>query len=183
MLKSVIAAGAVLSVFAPLAASVAAVPLLLGTYLFSSNKLCPMPVTVHYTGSSSVSGPFVNQVVSGSGPNAIKLGAGTLSFAQSASPGTGTANLISTTAFGSPVVMTETGAGITGIDGQPIQSKPESGSAPFSQTATTLTLKTTDGTQNFHIYYGKALSGIAQNVVFIGIDSQGCAEQYSLTRN
>jgi hypothetical protein len=179
MFKPVIAAGAVLFIVAAPAAS--AMPLLSGAYLYTANQLCPMPVTVHYATSSSISGPFVNQVVSGTGPNAIKLRAGTFSFAQSGTAGSGTASINGTSAYGSAVVLTETGAGITGTGGQPSQSKAEIGSAPFSQTTTTLTLKTSDGTQNFQIYYGKVVSGIVQNVVFVGVDSQGCAEQYSLT--
>jgi len=183
MLKTIGTIGALLLPFAAVPAATAAVPLLSGAYLYSKNQLCPMPITVHYATPSSNSGPFVNQVVSGNGPDAIKLGGGTFSFAQGGTAGSGTASISGTVAFASPVVLTETGAGVSGTGGQAIQSKMESGSAPFSQTATTLTLKTSDGTQNFQIYYGKVAGGIAQNAVVVGVDSKGCAEQYSLTRN
>ena len=183
MLKTIGTMGAVLFPLAAAPAASAAVPLLSGAYLYTKNQLCPMPITVHYATPSSVSGPFVNQVGTGNGPNSIKLGGGTFSFAQGSTAGSGTASIKGTTAYASPVVLTETGAGVTGTDGQTIQSKSETGSAPFSQTATTLTLKTTDGTQNFNVYYGKVAAGIAQSAVFVGVDSKGCAEQYSLTHN
>ena len=183
MLRTIGTIGAVLFPLATAPAASAALPLLSGAYLYTKSQLCPMPITVHYTTSGSVSGPFVNQVISGNGPDAIKLGGGIFSFAQGGTAGSGTASINGTTAFASAVVLTETGAGVTGTDGQTIQSKAESGSAPFSQTATTLTLKTSDGTQKFQIYYGKVAAGIAQNAVIVGVDSKGCAEQYSLTHN
>jgi hypothetical protein len=182
MLKSIVIAGALLSLLAP-STAFASVPRLSGAYLYSKNQLCPMPITVRYASPSSGGSPFVIQVIGGNGSNTIKLGGGTFSFAQSGAVGSGTARINGTTAYASPVVLTETGGGVTGTDGQTIQSKAETGSAPFSQTATTLTLKTSDGTQNFHIYYGKVAAGIVQNAVFVGVDSKGCAEQYSLTHN
>lgn len=181
MLKTIGTMGALLLPFAGMPAAYAAVPLLSGAYLYSKSQFCPMPITVQYAKPSSNAGTFVTQVFAGNGPNSVKLGGGTFTFVQGGTVGSGTASINGTVAYASPVVLTETGAGVTGTGGQTIQSKAETGSAPFSQTATTLTLKTSDGTQNFQVYYGKAAASIAQTAVFVGIDTKGCAEQYTLT--
>lgn len=181
MLKTIGTIGALLLSFAAVPAATAAVPLLSGTYLYTKNQLCPMPITVQY--SSSGSGTVVARVFGGNGPNSIKLGGGAFSFAQSGTAGSGTASINGVVTQASPVILTETGAGVTGTAGQAMQSKAETGSAPFTQTATNLTLNTKDGTQKFQIYYGKVAAGVAQTVVFVGVDSKGCAEQYSLTHN
>jgi len=179
MLKSVIAAGAVLSVFAPLAASVAAVPLLSGTYLYTNDEFCQLGVTVQ-TAPAGATGNVVISVVANGSSNETKLGGGILSFAQGSTPGKGTASINGFQAGGSSVVLTETGA-INGTGGAPITAKPEAGSASFAQTTTQLSLVTKDGTQTYNIYYGKTASGIVQNAIAIGLEAKGCAQRYVLT--
>jgi hypothetical protein len=178
MLKSVIAAGAVLSVFAPLSASVA-LPLLSGTYLYTNDEFCQLGVTVQ-NGSTSATGNLVKSVVVGGSSNETKLGGGVLSFVQGSTPGKGTASLNGFQAGGSSVVLTETGA-INGTGGATISSKAEAGTASFTQTTTQLSLVTKDGTQTYNIYYGKTVSGVVQNAIAIGLEAKGCAQRYVLT--
>jgi hypothetical protein len=178
MLKSVIAAGAVLLIFAPLTAS--AVPLLSGTYLYTSDEFCQLGVTVQ-TASATATGSFVKSVVSSGGSNETKLGGGVLSFVQSGTPGKGTASINGYQAGGSSVLLTQTGTA-KGIGGAPITAKTETGSASFTQTTTQLSLVTKDGTQTYNIYYGKTVSGVVQNAIAIGLVAKGCAQRYVLTR-
>jgi hypothetical protein len=180
MLKSVIAAGAVLSVFTPLATSVAAVPLLSGKYLYTNDEFCQLGVTVQY-GSAGAAGTVVKSVAANGGATVSKLGGGILSFAQSGTAGTGTAGINGLEAGGSSVVLTETGGGITGTGGAPITIKTEVGSASFTQTTTQLSLVTKDGTQTYNIYYGKTVSGVVQYAIAIGLETKGCAQRYVLT--
>ena len=180
MLKSVIAAGAVLSVFTPLATSAAALPLLTGKYLYTNDEFCQLGVTVQY-GSGGTAGTVVKSVAANGGYNVSKLGGGILSFAQGGTSGTGTASISGFEAGGSSIVLTETGGGITGTGGATITIKPEAGSASFKQTTTQLTFVTKDGTQTYNIYYGKTVSGVVQYAIAIGLETKGCAQRYVLT--
>lgn len=186
MLKSTAVAavaGLSLFVFAAPFVSAASLPLLSGSYLYTSSKFCQMPVTVRYGATPPSKGAeFVTQVISGNGPNTVELGGGSLSFVQSGGAGKGMATINGFEADGSPILLTETGGGVTlKTGGAPLESSPNTGSAPFTQTATAVTFKTGDGTDNFHIYYGKVRLGIVQNAVIVGIDPTGCVEQYALT--
>jgi len=147
MSKSVFFLAAVQSVIAPLAVSAASVPLLSGSYVYTSHKLCQMNVVVTYGTSSAISGsPFVKSVTSGAGWNGVALAAGVLKFVQSAA-GSGTVTINGFQADGSAILLTETGRGIGsgGTDGAPLQIQTKSGSASFSQTATMLSVKDTSG--------------------------------------
>jgi hypothetical protein len=184
MLKPIVAAGAVLCAFVPSLAS-AAVPLLSGTYTYTKQKLCQTNVIVTYGTSPNISGsPFVKEVVTGNGSNALALSAGTIQFVQTTA-GSGTATQSGFEGEGSAVLITQTGSGIGGggIDGEPLQIQAQSGSAAFSQTATTFTLKSGGKTESYHLYYGKTAGGIVQNAVLIGLDSDGCVDQYSISHN
>lgn len=184
MLKSVAAAGALLSAFIPLAASVASVPLLSGNYIYTSQKFCQMNVTVTYGTSTSIKGtPFVTQVgTPGSTPNTISLGAGALNFKPTATA-SGSVSINGFQADGSPILLKSTGSGIGagGTQGAPLQTDTESGTGTFSQTATTLVFKQGGGTTNYHIYYGKLAGTIVQSATFVGVDTKGCVEQFSLS--
>jgi hypothetical protein len=181
MLKIIGTIGAVLL---PIAAAPAAVPLLSGTYIYTSQKFCQMGVTVTYSKATSTSGPFVKQVdTPANGPsNTISLDAGTLKFVQTAA-GSGSVTQNGFQGTGSPVLLTETGSGISGTDGAPLQTQTKSASTTFSQTATTLSIKDTGGTTAYNIYYGKIAGGVVQNAVFAGLGSNGCVQQYSMTHN
>jgi hypothetical protein len=183
MLKPIVAA-AVLCVFVPSLAS-AAVPLLSGTYIYTKQKLCQTNVIVTYGTSPNISGsPFVKEVATGNGPNALALSAGTIQFVQTMA-GSGTATQSGFEGEGSAVLITETGSGIGtgGIGGEPLQTQSQSGSGTFSQTATTFTLKSGGKTESYHLYYGKTAGGIVQNAVMIGVDSDGCVGQYAFSHN
>jgi hypothetical protein len=161
----------------------AAPPLLSGSYVYTSNKFCQITVTAKYAPLSATnSTPFVKQLSTGAGSNTEGFGAGAIKFVQSAA-GKGTATINGFQASGSAILLSSTGGGTSGVDGAPMAAETESGSASFTQTATTVSIKEDGGTSTFHIYYGKVSAGIAQNAVFAGVDAKGCAEQYTLTHS
>jgi hypothetical protein len=161
----------------------AAPPLLSGSYVYTSNKFCQITVIAKYGTSTAIKNtPFVDQISTGTGSNTESFGAGAIKFVQSAT-GKGTATINGFQASGSAILLSSTGSGTSGVDGAPMATKTESGSASFTQTATTVSIKEDGGTSTFHIYYSKVLSGIAQNAVFAGVDAKGCAEQYTLTHS
>jgi hypothetical protein len=189
MRKSITNSIAALLVLSPLLASApsafAATPLLSGSYVYTSNKLCQMSVIAKYGTSTSIkNSPFVAEISTGAGSNTQGLGAGSIKFTPGKT-GSGTATINGFQATGSAILLTETGSGIGsgGVDGAPLASKTETGSSTYSQTATTVSIKGDGGISTFYIYYGKVSAGIAQNVVFAGIDAKGCAEQYTLTHS
>jgi hypothetical protein len=189
MLKSTtaIVAGLVLSTVTTPSTFGASLPLLSGIYVYTGNRFCQMTVIAGYiTGSTpgNKSAPVVTQINTGTGSNDIKLSAGTLTFVQS-STGSGKATINGFDIGGSAILLHNTGTAIGGggIQGSQFGSDASSGSATFKQTATTATLVTPDGTDTFHAYYGKVVSGIAQSVALVGTDAKGCAQQFMLTHN
>lgn len=165
----------------------ASLPLLSGTYIYTGSKFCQMTIIAGYVAGKTASGgstPLVAQINAGTGPNSVKVSAGTLSFVQT-SIGSGNASINGFEIGGSAILLHNTGTAIGGggIEGAPLASNPSSGSGTFKQTATTATLVTPDGTDIFHAYYGKAVSGIAQSVTLVGIDAKGCAQQFMLTHS
>jgi len=189
MLKLTTAAVAGLSLLivgAPFA-SATTLPLLSGTYIYTGSKFCQMTVIAGYVSGKTATGsgtPLVAQINTGNGSNTIKLSAGILAFFQSGS-GSGSAHINGFDIGGSTILLQNTGTAIGGgeIQGAPLAAKASTGTASFTQTATTATLVTPDGTDNFHAYYGKSVSGIVQCAVLVGIDHQGCSEQYQLTHS
>jgi hypothetical protein len=186
MLKSIanMVAGLSLFVLSAPFASAATVPLLSGTYVYASQIVCQMPLTASYS-SASASSPkgapvtVVSQITSGSGPNAQSVGAGTLVFVHGAG-GSGTVTVNGVNIDGSAVYISNVGTGAGGAVGSHVGSETTSGKGTFTQTATTLTTNA-GGASTYHVYYGKVAGGIAQYAVFAGIDSQGCAAQYTIT--
>jgi len=190
MLKSVFTAVAALLVLPSLiggavfpAAAASSLPLLSGAYTYTVGKFCQLPVTVLYRGSPNVAGsPFVQEVITTGAPVSQPAGAGTMKFVQSATAkGSGTIMLNGTSFEGTTILLTSTGAGTSGVDGTPLAAQATTGSSAFTQTATSIAITATGST--FNIYYGKVLTGIVQYAVFVGIDSKGCADQYTITHN
>jgi hypothetical protein len=165
----------------------ASLPLLSGTYIYTGSRFCQMTVIAGYiTGTTpgNKSAPVVTQINTGTGSNDIKLSAGSLTFVQSAT-GSGKATINGFDIGGSAILLQNTGTAIGGggTQGSLFGSDASSGSATFKQTATTTTLVTPDGTNVFHAYYGKVVSGVAQSAALIGVDAKGCAQQFMLTHN
>jgi hypothetical protein len=185
MLKSIVATGAVLSVLAPFA-SAGTLPLLTGSYVYTSTRFCQIHLDAQYISGSTPgnkSAPVVTQIGIGSGANANKVDAGTLSFVQGGSAGSGTAMINGFSISGSSVLLTTSGPGGGGVEGAPLGTDTSTGTGTFIQTATMVSIKTPDGTNNYHIYYGKVAAGIVQYAALIGVDRKGCAEQIALTHN
>jgi hypothetical protein len=190
MRKSITNSIAVLLVLSPLLASApgafaAAPPLLSGNYVYTSNKFCQITVIAKYGTSPNVKNtPFVASLITSGGSNTVGLGAGSIKFTPG-NTGSGSATINGFGANGSAILLSSTGSGIGGggIDGAPLATEAESGTTTYTQTATTVSIKEDGGTSTFHIYYGKVLTGIVQNVVFAGVDAKGCVEQYTLTHS
>jgi hypothetical protein len=168
-------------------ASAATLPLLSGTYIYTGSKFCQMTVIASYIAGSTPNGkgaPVVTEIITGTGSNSLKLSAGTLAFSQGTT-GSGTATITGLQIGGSPILLDNTGSAIGGggIDGEKFGTSANSGTASFSQTATTVTLATPDGTDKFNVYYGKVVSSIVQAATLVGVDAKGCAEQFVLTHN
>jgi len=168
-------------------ASAASLPLLSGTYIYTGSKFCQMTIIASYIAGSTPNGkgaPVVTQINTGTGSNSLKLSAGTLAFFQSGT-GSGSAHINGFDIGGSTILLRNTGTAIGGggTEGEVLGTNTDTGNATFKQTATTATLVTPDGTDNFHISYGKSASGIVQSAVLVGVDSKGCAEQYQLTHS
>jgi hypothetical protein len=177
-------AGLLLSIFGASFASAASLPLLSGSYVYTNNTFCQMPVTAKYGSSPNVANTqFVAQIFTGPGPNTESLSAGTFKFVQSAT-GSGSVTANSMTVAGSPILLTSIDVGKGGVDGSPLTTQTNTGAAKFTQTATTITINEgSGGTSIYHIYYGKVAGGIVQNATAVGVDSKGCAEQYTLTHS
>jgi hypothetical protein len=178
MLKPAIVAGSAIALLstlasaAPFASPIAMVPpLLSGTYVFTLHKFCQPELQVGYS-----SGSIKSLNLSGNDDN---LQAGTIKFKQGSTPGAGKATLTSSTVSGSGLLVKQTG-GPTGTLGDKLAKTTGSDNVTFSQTTTTLSIKSPQGTSTYDVYYGKVAGGIAQHAVFAGLDYQGCAEQGSI---
>ena len=189
MRKSITNGITALLILSPLLASApsafAATPLLSGSYVYTSSKFCQITVIANYSSSTAIkNSPFINQITTGTGSNTEALGAGSIKFTPGKT-GSGSATINGFGADGSGILLKSTGSGISGggTDGSPLATETDSGTTTYTQTATTVSIKENGGTSTFHIYYGKVLSGIVQNVVFAGVDAKGCAEQYTLTHS
>jgi hypothetical protein len=158
---------------APLFALIAALPssagsslpLLSGTYLITINTTCQPTLTV------DVEKKTVAQVALGPGSNALL--AGTITFTQGGTPGTGTAVTNLTVDSGSPFLQA---GNESGVDDAPLHQSTGVEDFTFTQTATTLSLVTSGAYINYNVSYGPtSRTGIASSAVFAGMDSQGCA--------
>src|SRR6266702_1771180 len=113
MLKTIGTIGAVLFPLAAAPAASAALPLLSGSYLYTSDQFCQLGVAVTY-GSAGTSVNVVKSVVAGCGSNEVQVGGGVLRFTQSSKYGNGPARINGFQVRGSSVLLTETGNGVTG---------------------------------------------------------------------
>jgi hypothetical protein len=151
----------------------ATLPLLSGTYVFTGQTICQPQLTVTY-GKSGVT--FVSLA-----SNTTGLQEGTMKYVQGTTPGSGTVTLDATDAYGSPVLVVNSGT--AGGSGTPMAQKTNKGSLAFTQTTTTFTIMdgNTPGGSTFNVYTGKITNGIIQFAAFGGLDDQGCAEQGTIT--
>jgi hypothetical protein len=187
MLKSTTAAIAGLSLLMITAPSTfgASLPLLSGSYIYTGGRFCQMTIIAGYVSGKTATGsgtPLVAQINTGTDSSSQKLSGGILTFVQSGT-GSGSASINGFDIGGTTILLQNTGSAIGGggTQGSPLASNASSGNATFKQTATAATLVTPDGTDTFHAYYGKVVSGIVQSVSLIGVDHKGCAEQFMLT--
>jgi len=186
MKLSAVAVAAALLIMPAFSASGTTVPVLSGTYVYSSNTFCQLDVVTKYATSKAIANTsFVATITAGGGNNTVALSAGTLTFTPpiAGTSGGGKATISGWEIDGSSILLTSTGAGTSGTGGAALASDAQSGTATFAQTATTLKLTEGSTVLTYHIYYGKVTNGIAQFATFIGTDNKGCAERYTLTHD
>ena len=151
-----------------------AVPTLSGSYAYSHSSLCQPTILVNYTNGSP---SLINLNGGGNygGWGDIRFEGGTVTF----NPSKSTLTYSSTDIEGSPMLLQSSGGGPDNLEGTQLAQAPNSGKSTFSNTSTTVTLSG----QSYNAAYGAVTgSGIAEYVSLIGIDSKGCANQWTMSR-
>ncbi|MGD0865357.1 MAG: hypothetical protein ABSA49_07360 [Rhizomicrobium sp.] len=151
------------------------VPTLSGTYAYSYSAFCQPTVLVNYNSGGT---PYVINL-GGSGKYAgwgdIRFEGGTLTFNSTKM----TVTYSATDVEGSPVLLQSSGGGPDNLEGTPVAQATLTGKTTFANTSATVTLSG----QAYNAAYGAVTGGgIAEYVSLVGLDSNGCANQWTLSR-
>jgi hypothetical protein len=146
----------------------AATPIISGNYVYASRTFCQPTIQLNYANDQN-NQTFVNGL-NMTAPEDTAHEAGQASFDSS----TATVTFSAFKDHGSNVLLQTSG----GLQGSVISEKSESGSANYSNTATTVTLNG----MTFNVTYGKSAKGISTGFELVGLDPSGCSEQWNFTQ-